>query len=344
VKLGGAEARRYLARPDPGKAGLLIYGPDAMRVALRRQEAVAALIGPEGAAEMRLTRIAAGELRRDPAALPDALAARGFFPGPRVVLVEDAGDAQAETIAAALDLWRPGDAVLVVTAGALAARSALRRAFETAPAAVAAPVYADPPTRDEIETALAKAGLAQVGRAAMDVLGDLARALDPGDFAQTLEKLALYKRGDPTPLGAEDLAAIAPPPGETALDAVLDLVAEGRAGALPRQIQRLEAQGVAATTLAIGAGRHFRLLYAAAAAPDGPERALARVRPPVFGPRRDRMVGQARALGPARLEKAIMLLTDADLALRSSRPAPAMALIERALIRIATLHPDRQAP
>ena len=40
-----------------------------MRVALKRAALVAALIGPEGAAEMRLTRIAGAELRRDPAAV-----------------------------------------------------------------------------------------------------------------------------------------------------------------------------------------------------------------------------------------------------------------------------------
>ena len=47
---------------EPDRAGLLIFGADAMRVALKRQDAVLALIGPEGEAEMRLTRIAASDL------------------------------------------------------------------------------------------------------------------------------------------------------------------------------------------------------------------------------------------------------------------------------------------
>ena len=41
--LKGAEIARYLARPDPTRPGLLIYGQDAMRVALKRAEAVKAL-------------------------------------------------------------------------------------------------------------------------------------------------------------------------------------------------------------------------------------------------------------------------------------------------------------
>ena len=66
--LKGAEIARYLARPDPTRPALLIYGQDAMRVALKRAEAVAALTGPDAEAEMRLTRLAGGDLRRDAAA------------------------------------------------------------------------------------------------------------------------------------------------------------------------------------------------------------------------------------------------------------------------------------
>ena len=51
--LKGPEIARYLARPDPTRPALLIHGQDAMRVALKRAEAVAALTGPEAEAEMR---------------------------------------------------------------------------------------------------------------------------------------------------------------------------------------------------------------------------------------------------------------------------------------------------
>jgi DNA polymerase-3 subunit delta len=189
--LKGLEASRYTAKPNPAHAGLLIFGADPMRVALRRQEAIAALIGPEGEAEMRLTRIAASELRKDAAALFDAIKAVGFFPGPRVAFVEDATDGLTDTIAAALKDWKPGDAQITVTAGALTAKSALKTLFEKHPSAVCIGLYDDPPSREEIEDALKKAGLTQIDTTAMADLSALARALDPGDFRQTLEKIAL---------------------------------------------------------------------------------------------------------------------------------------------------------
>ncbi|ETX29995.1 DNA polymerase III subunit delta [Roseivivax isoporae] len=338
MKLSARDAPAFFARPDPDAAGLLIWGEDAMRVALRRQEVIAALIGPEGEAEMRLTRIPGPDLRKDAALLLDAVKAQGFFPGPRVAFVEDANDGTAEAVATALDAWRPGDAQVVVTAGVLKGGSKLRKLFEGARNAHAAAIYNDPPGRAEIEATLSKAGLTEIERAASDALFDLARHLDPGDFRQTVEKIALYKHGDSAPLTAEEVALMAPATSEAAVDDVLHAVAEGETGAIGPLMQRLEAQGVAAVTLVIFATRHFRALHAAAADPAGPAQGMARLRPPVFGPRRDRMLRQAQGWGMLRLEQALRLLTDTDLSLRSAgQRAPAMALVERALIRLAML-------
>ncbi|MDW4549347.1 DNA polymerase III subunit delta [Defluviimonas sp. D31] len=337
MKLAGAAATRFFAKPEPDRAGLLIFGADGMRVALKRQEVIAALIGPEGEAEMRLTRIPAADLRKDPALVADALKAQGFFPGPRVAFVEDAADGLAPVLKAALADWKPGDAMLVVTAGSLTKASALKKAFEEHPNAYAAGIYDDPPSREEIEAVLAKAGLADIGREAMTDLLALARDLDPGDFRQTVEKIALYKFGDSAPLAPAEVAACAPATIEAEVDDVLHAVAETRVADVGPLMRRLEGQGVNPVTLSIAAMRHFRTLHMAASAPGGPSEGITRMRPPVFGPRRDRMLRQAQNWGMHRLENALGILTDTDLTLRSASRAPAMAVMERALIRLAML-------
>lgn len=331
--LKGIEASRYFTKPDPTKAGLLIAGADAMRVALKRQEVIAALIGPEGEGEMRLTRIQAAELRKDAAALLDAIKAVGFFPGPRVAFVEDATDTLAPTIGAALKEWKPGDAQIIVTAGTLTAKSALRMLFEKHTQAFCAVLYDDPPSREEIEDALKKAGLASIDREAMADLNTLARALDPGDFRQTLEKIALYKYGDSTPLTPADVAAMAPATLEAEVDDLLHAVADGRASAIGLLMRRLEGQGVLPVTICIQALRHFKALQIAASDPSGIASGLQKAR--VFGPRRDLMQRQAQAWGVRLLERAVSDLLETDLTLRSASRAPGMALMERALIRLA---------
>lgn len=333
--LKGIEASRYFAKPDPSRTGLLIAGADPMRVALRRQEVIAALIDPEGEAEMRLTRIAASDLRKDGAVLLDAIKAIGFFPGPRVAFLEDATDALTPLVVVALKEWRAGDAHVVITAGNLTAKSALKKLFEAHPNAFCAMLYDTPPTREEIEDALKKAGLTAIGRDAMGDLTTLARALDPGDFRQMLEKISLYKHGDTSALTSADVAAMAPATIEAEVDDLLAAVAEGRADEVGLLMRRFEGQGVIPVTLCIQAMRHFRALHVAACDPGGPAMGLQKAR--VFGPRRDQMQRQATVWGMRPLEAAISVLLETDLTLRSTSRAPGMALMERALIRLSMM-------
>lgn len=330
MKLTTRDANAYFAKPDGTKAGLLIYGSDAMRVALKRQQMLAALLGPGADEEMRLSRINAAEVRKDPALLLDAVKAVGFFPGPRAVFVEEASENTASPILEALSDWQAGDAQIIVTAGALKPTSKLRKGFESHPNAYAAAIYDNPPTREEIEAALRDAGLALPQGDVMAALADLAQALDPGDFRQTIEKLALYKLNDPEPVSLANIAACAPTSTEADVDDVLMIVAEARSHDIAPVMQKLAAQGATPVGLCIGAMRHFRALHRAACDTSG--------RPTIFGPHRDRMLAQARKWGAADLETALTLLTDTDLQLRSAgQNAPGMALVERSFIRLAML-------
>ena len=210
-----------------------------------------------------------------------------------------------------------------MTAGQPAARSKLRKLFEDHRSAYATGIYDDPPGRDEIEASLRQAGLADVPLDAMAALTDLARTLSPGDFRQTIEKVALYKLGDAEPLTPEEVALSAPSSVEAGIDDALNIAAEGRAHELGPVLRRLEAQGVGPVGLCIGATRHFKTLHQVASDP------------PVFGPRRDRLQRQASAWGMHKLERALGLLLDTDLTLRSSADVPQMAVMERALLRLA---------
>ncbi|RMH46760.1 MAG: DNA polymerase III subunit delta [Alphaproteobacteria bacterium] len=337
MKLSGRDARRLFEKPDAAMPAVLVYGADPMRVAAARNRLVERLVGPHADAEMRLARIPAADLRRDPAALQDALRAQGFFPGARAVVVEDATDALTRTVDAALSDWRPGDATLIVSAGALPARSSLRKLFEAHPKAAAAPVYDDPPGRDEVEAMLAEVGAPPLNAEAMRDLLALAAAVSPGDLRQTIEKLALYKLGGGSPATAEDLAAVVPSTTETGIDELVHAVAEGRQAEVAPLLRKLWAQGIQPVQVCIAAERHFAALHRAASDPSGPERGIAAVRPPVFGPRRNRMVRQAGRWRPERLETALRLLTETDLTLRSGRPLPMTAMVERAMIRLAIM-------
>jgi DNA polymerase-3 subunit delta len=327
MKLARRDGAGIVAKPPRDKLGLLLYGGDAMRVALKRQEYLKALLGPQAEEEMRLTRIPAADLRREPALLMDAIKAIGFFPGPRAAFVEGANELVAQIIVDTVKDWQAGDAQIVVTAGELKKTSKLLKTFESHRDAYAWGIFDDPPDRAEIERLLGDAKLRTEG-SAMAALEDLARSLDPGDFRQTLEKLSLYKLSDPnTPVNLEDIAACAPASVEAVVDDILNIVAEKKSAMIGPLMRRLQSQGVNAVTLSIMAMRHFRTLHRTACNPGAP----------VWGVRdRDRVMRQARDWGAFKLETALGILTDTDLQLRSAgQTAPAMAIIERTFIRLA---------
>lgn len=342
MKLSTRDANAFLRQPDTKVPAVLLYGQDPMRVADKRKALTLALVGPQGEDEMRLTRIPAAELRKDGALLDDAMRGQSFFPGHRAALVEDATDGLAKTIETTLQSWQPGDATVVVTAGGLAAKSGLRKLFEKHPAAVCIALYDDPPAEAEIAEMLGAAGLNQIGADARGALNTLARSLEPGDFRQTVEKLGLYKLNDATPVTPEDIDACAPQSTEADLDELIAIVAEGRREAIAETLRRLYAQGVQPVGLCIGFLRHFRQLHAAASDPGGAGQGIGKLRPPVWGPRRDAMVRQASRWGRPGLERAVSIILDTDLQLRSADRAPAQALVERSLIRLAMMAGQRR--
>ena len=337
MKLNPRDAAAWARKPDARAIGALICGEDAARIAAMRREAALAIAGPLAEPEMRVTHLAAADLRKDASLLTDALRAASFFPGPRLVLLDGATDGLAGALQAALDGWQAGDAQLIVTAGALPAKSPLRKLAEGHPALFCVVLADDPPGPEEIAALAQAAGLSLADQGGKQALTDLSRLIDSGSFRQMIDRLALYKLSDPGPVTAADVTATAPLSGEVEADDLLDLVGLQAAAQVPLMLARLYAQGVAPTGICIAAVRHFKGLHLLASEPGNAGAAIFRLRPPPPFRRRDSVLRQARDLGSARIERALGILLDTDLDLRSSSAAPQQALVERALIRIAML-------
>ena len=235
--------------------------------------------------------------------------------------------------------WQKGDAVLVLTANQLNARSKLRKMLENNNNSVAIGIYNDSPNEKEIISIASKHSLINFSDDAKKDLIALGRSLDPGDFQQTCEKLSLYKYKDDSVITSTDINLCAPVTIDAALDEAIHIIADARSAEVGPMLSRLFGQGINPTTLCIAVTRHFRNLYLAASHTSGPDVGLSRARPPVFGLRKERMVRQVRQWGGMRLEKALGVLIDTDLSLRSSSKAPAHAMLERAFIRISMMRP-----
>jgi len=116
---------------------------------------------------------------------------------------------------------------------------------------------------------------------------------------------------------------------------VLFAVADGKSVDVVPTMHRLYSQGTSPALICSSAYRYFRSLHAVSLDQGNLEQAFYRLRPPVFGPRRNRMARQVRRLGTSRLEAPLKELFSAELNLRSPDPPPLAATVERTLLRVS---------
>ncbi len=332
--LKGARISAFLGRPDPAVRAALFYGPDRGLVRERANAVMAAAAGsaPDPFGNVELD---AATVKADPSRVAAEAAALTFGGGRRIVRLREAGD----PCTAALRTWLEtgvGEGLVVVEAGDLPKRSALRTLVEAAEDAVAIACYPDTGVDLErtVSTALAAEGV-RIEREALTYLVSRLgadRALMRGE----LEKLVVYL-GERRSVTADDITACVGDSRSVTLDAVADAACLGDQATLDRAVSVAGEEGVSPVAILRATARHVqRLMQVRALMARGQpaEKAIAALRPPVFYKARDAMLRQASVWTEARLATALSLLTETEIDCKSTGMPDAM-LCRRVLMRIA---------
>ena len=236
-----ADADRFLASPTLGVRAALIHGRDRGGVR-ERATLLAGKVTRTPDDPFDTTQLSEADVADDPARLPDELSAFSMMGGRRLIRLRLTGEKPApEKIAAeALKAHVEGafnpDAFLLIECGALKPASALRKAAETAKAAVSIAVYEDE-TGDVarlIRERLAADGLA-LTQPALELLATRLPK-ERGVARQEIERLALFlgpgSRITATPDDLTDFLGVEPEVSlsDAALDAFGARAAEAQAG------------------------------------------------------------------------------------------------------------------
>ena len=343
--LKGREADSFLEAPRPDVVAVLFYGPDSGRVSERAKALVGTLTG-DTADSFSVVELSRRDLAEDPRRLGDELASIPLTGGKPVVRLRDAADEAAGRIEEALE-QEPAGGTLVVEAGDLPPRSALRKLFEGHEAAAAIACYLD----DErslpglIKTVLAEHGLT----ADKDAMAALSRSMgaDRLQTRQELEKLVHYmgvpEQGDGSrrTVSLEDVRACVGDSAEVTLDDLAFAAGAGDTAGLERALDRARAAGTQPVSLLRAVSRHLQRLHqAAAAVEDGAplDKAVTGLRPPVFWKLKGAFSSQVTAWGGTRLASALIELTACEAEAKTSG-APQELLVQRALLRLAANAP-----
>jgi len=334
MKIPATRVDGFVRRPDPAAVAILLYGPDGGLVR-ERAAALGATVVTDPQDPFRTVELTGDALKADPPRLADEAAALSLVGGRRLVRVRDAGDDLAGLFAAFLADPK-GDALVVVEAGDLSKRSALRLTFEEAANAAALACY---PDEGEGLADLAIRALA-ADRIGIDddALAWLTAHLgnDRRVSRNELEKLALYV-GAGGRARLADVQACIGDSAATSLDDVVTAVAGGDVAAVFRALDRAYAEGVATIAILRATARHFQRLHMASglvAAGATPDRAMQQLRPPIFFKSRGAFAAQLKRWPLQWLAAAIDRLTRAEIDCKSTG-LPDETICARTLTEIA---------
>jgi DNA polymerase-3 subunit delta len=333
VALRAGDVERFLARPDPNRPVILVYGPDAGLV----RERVDRLLHSESGSDnpFALVTIDGDTLAADPARLADEARTIGLFGDQRRVHVRAGARSFADALAGLL-ADPPNNTRVVIEAGDLRKGSPLRQQMESSPAAAVLPCYAD----DErailalIERTLKDAGLS----IDTDAREALVRLLGADRLAtrSELEKLVVYAQGQAR-ISFDDIQAVTADAAALALDETLDAAAAGEEEAALSALARTRGAGIPANAVLIAAIRHVANLHRLALRVERGEPARELVQRKDAGIHFRRQPRFARALArfnPAALEQRMTALAAAAISARRTT-ALADALVEQELLKLA---------
>jgi DNA polymerase-3 subunit delta len=327
-----AEVDRFVARPDPARAILLVFGPDAGLVRERAEALVSSAVD-DPRDPFQLARLDGDELAADPTRLVEEATTIPPFGGRRAVWVR-AGSRNLAPALEALMASAAADCRVVIEAGDLKRNAPLRSICERAANAAALPCYPD------TETELARVIDEEMRQANLSITTEARAALIPllGGNRQTsrqeLRKLALLARGKVS-VELDDVLAVVADASSLTLDGLIDAAFAGRTGELEVLLVRAETAGTSPGTLLSAAQRQVAQLHKARLVVENGG-AVSEVFARMFlhFSRRNAVEAALRNWTSSRLERAMTQLADAVL---ESRRQSAMAdvIARRALLVLA---------
>jgi DNA polymerase-3 subunit delta len=332
VAIKAADVDRFIARPDPGRPIVLVYGPDAGLVRERTEALIRASVD-DPRDPFALARLDGDELASEPTRLIEEAHTMPLFGGRRAVWVKAGGRNFAPAVEGLIAAPAP-DCRVLIEAGELRKSAPLRQACERAKNAVALPCYEDD------ERGLARLIDDEMREAGLAIAPDARAALIPllgGDrlaSREELRKLALYARGQER-VERDDVMAVIADASALETDNVVDAAFAGRTGEVEFQFAKARTAGTSSGAILSAAQRQVGALHKARlAVEDGRSVDEAAGAMFVHFSRKGAVETALRIWTAARLERAMGQLAEAALEARK-QAGMAEAIAQRMLLALA---------
>ncbi|RKQ69446.1 DNA polymerase III delta subunit [Litorimonas taeanensis] len=344
MKLTGARATRFIEKPSADVIGVLLFGPDRGLVKARSL-ALSKVFMPNADDAFGTTILTADDLSGDPARLADEMSALSLLGDDRLVRLRLDHERNGAAISKLIKQFdtepEKAEAKLIIEAGDMTPRSAIRKACEASAHFAAIGCYAAS-ARDIAE--LAKSKLAEHNISLMPDALDLWVPLLEGDHALALgeiEKMALYKgygKFEGASVTVADIRAIAAGGQSASIDMIVMQTLSGAIEEADASYRRAMAGKLNPVGILIGLQRHLLRLIEASMAMDGGNnvgQAMRSLRPPVFSMQEDMFKRHLSLWPQSMLRRALTQSQKAEREIKTAA-APAEAIMGRLILALAS--------
>jgi DNA polymerase III subunit delta len=334
VALKPTEIDRFIARPDPGRPIVLVFGPDTGLVRERAAALIKASVDDPND-PFSLARLDGDDLAGEPGRLVEEATTVPLFGGRRAVWVKSGSRNLAPAVEALIPVASP-DCRVVIEAGDLKKSSPLRAVCEKAKNAAALACYIDN------AAALARLVDDEMRAASLTISPDARAALLPllgGDRLASrseIQKLATFAR-DKGKVELDDVLAVVADASTLTLDALIDAAFAGRTSDLETQFGKAQIAGTSPGAIMSAAQRQVAALHRGRLALDtgaSADEAINAMQGFVHFSRKSAVENVLRSWTSARLARAMAQLAEAALDVRK-QPTMGEAIAQRTLLSLA---------
>lgn len=344
MKLTGARAKRFIEKPADDVIGVLLFGPDRGLVKARSL-ALTQTYMPNADDAFGTTVLTADDLSGDPARLADEMSALSLLGDDRLVRLRLDHERNAAAISKLIKEFdvdpNKVEAKLVIEAGDMTPRSAIRKACEAAAHFVAIGCYAAS-TRDlaeQVKSSLSEKNIA-INPDALDMWIPLLEG-DHALAAGEIEKMALYKgygSVENAVVSLADIKAIAAGGQSASIDTIVMQMMSGQVDEADSSYRRAMSGKLNPVSVLIGLQRHLlRLIEAAMSMDSGNNigQAMRSLRPPVFSMQEDLFKRHLSLWSLPMLRRALVQSQKAEREIKTAA-APTEAIMGRLILALSS--------
>lgn len=352
MKLTGSRADKYCAAPPAASLGALLFGPDRGLVTQRSKHICAKFVSDPNDA-FNVTILTADDLANDPARLSDEMAAMSLLGEARLIRLRLGHERQGAAIGKMIARFDADPsrcaAKLVIEAGDMTPRSAIRKAFEAAANFAALPCYQasgralENLIKDQL-TAIGDHGIG-IDKEALTHWAPLLEG-DRALAVSEIEKLALYKgygEHAGTRIKIEDINILAAGGQAGSIDEIIQSAFTGNQQLCDDAFRRAMSGKLHPAVILRSVQRHLTRLHEALSAMDhgkSSSEAMRGLRPPVFSMQQSSFERQLRLWSLPALARILDETLTAERRLKTAG-SPDIALTGRLLGAIATIASKR---